>query len=57
MPSATSRAIDPVGMTSIGLAGVVAQAHHRALAVLLLDLPITSLALVLRCGHATHHPS
>ncbi len=38
MPSATSSAIDPVGMTSIGTGGAIAEAHHRTLAVLLLDL-------------------
>ena len=38
MPRATSSAIDPVGMTSIGRAHLVAEAHDRALAELPLDL-------------------
>jgi hypothetical protein len=59
MPSATSSAIDPVGITSIGRANVVAQAHHGTLAVLLLDLAHHRreglvLVLVLHRGHHTH---
>ena len=38
MPSAMSRAIEPVGITSIGDADVVAQPHDRALAELPVDL-------------------
>ena len=38
MPSAMSRAIDPVGITSIGHPALFAEAHDRALAELALDL-------------------
>ena len=38
MPSATSSAIDPVGITSIGGTRLVAEAHDGALAELALDL-------------------
>ena len=38
MPSATSRAIDPVGITSIGYPRLIAEPHDRALAELPLDL-------------------
>ena len=55
MPSATSSAIEPVGMTSIGGTRVVAEAHDRALAELLLDLRhhrVEGLRLVCHSSHA-----
>ncbi len=38
MPSATSSAIEPVGMIAIGAIGPLAEPHHGALAELLVDL-------------------
>ncbi len=38
MPRATSSAMEPVGMTSIGRPDFVAEPHDRALAELLVDL-------------------
>ena len=59
MPSATSSAIEPVGITSIGRAGLVAEAHDRALAELLVDLAergVERLVAVLssHLGHPFH---